>query len=165
MNRPACLEANNYLLVHLWELIFYHICNIKHGCKYPSQYIFNAKNFNPHKKPIPLFNMATCTQGMQWTWLPVVSTTFVTVSYSMPPWKLGDKEQISAAVKSTSYEEFSTDDTSQPLTHWGRDKMAAIFQTTVSNSFSWMKTHEIWLKFDWSLFLMVRLTISQHLFR
>ena len=25
------------------------------------------------------------------------------------------------------------------LTHWGRDKMAAIFQTTFSNAFSWMK--------------------------
>ena len=25
------------------------------------------------------------------------------------------------------------------LTHWGRDKMAAIFQTTFSNGFSWMK--------------------------
>ena len=25
------------------------------------------------------------------------------------------------------------------LTHWGRDKMAAIFQTTLSNAFSWMK--------------------------
>ena len=25
------------------------------------------------------------------------------------------------------------------LTHWGRDKMAAIFQKTFSNVFSWMK--------------------------
>ena len=28
-------------------------------------------------------------------------------------------------------------------THWGRDKMAAIFQTTFSNAFSWMKMYEI----------------------
>ena len=27
------------------------------------------------------------------------------------------------------------------LTHWGRDKMAAIFQTTFSNAFSWMKMY------------------------
>ena len=33
------------------------------------------------------------------------------------------------------------------LTHWGRDKMAAIFQTTVWNGFSWMKMHEFRLKF------------------
>ena len=25
------------------------------------------------------------------------------------------------------------------LTHWGRDKMAVIFQTTISNAFSWME--------------------------
>ena len=28
------------------------------------------------------------------------------------------------------------------ITHWGWDKMAAIFQTTVSNGFSWMKMYE-----------------------
>ena len=27
------------------------------------------------------------------------------------------------------------------LTHWGRDKMAAIFQMTFSNAFSWMKMY------------------------
>ena len=48
------------------------------------------------------------------------------------------------------------------LTHWGRDKMAAIFQTTVSNGFSWMKMFEFWLTFHWSLFLGVLLTIFQH---
>ena len=29
-----------------------------------------------------------------------------------------------------------------PLTHWGRDNMAAISQTTLSNAFSWMKMLE-----------------------
>ena len=33
------------------------------------------------------------------------------------------------------------------LTHWGRDKIAAIFQSTVSNGFSWMKMYEFRLKF------------------
>ena len=45
------------------------------------------------------------------------------------------------------------------LTHWGRDKMAAIFQTTVSNGFSWTKMLEFRLKFHWSLFPRVWLTI------
>ena len=45
------------------------------------------------------------------------------------------------------------------LTHWGRDKMAAIFQTTVSNAFSWMKLYEFWLKFHWSLSQGVQLTM------
>ena len=40
------------------------------------------------------------------------------------------------------------------LTHWGRDKMAAISQPTFSNLFSWMKMLELRLKFHWSLLLM-----------
>ena len=38
-------------------------------------------------------------------------------------------------------------------TRWGWDKMAAIFQTTFSNAFSWMKTNEFRLRFHWSLFV------------
>ena len=51
------------------------------------------------------------------------------------------------------------------LTHWGRDKMAAISQTTLSNAFSWMRMLEFWLKFHWSKCLGVHLTIFQHWFR
>ena len=51
------------------------------------------------------------------------------------------------------------------LTHWGRDKMVAIFQTTFSNGFSWMKMYEFRLTFHWSLFLRVQLTIFHHWFR
>ena len=51
------------------------------------------------------------------------------------------------------------------LTHWGRAKMADIFQTTFSNVFSWMKMYEFRLKFHWSLFLRVQLTTFQHWFR
>ena len=45
------------------------------------------------------------------------------------------------------------------------NKMAAIQQTTLSNAFSWMKMLEFRLKFHWSLFLRVQLTIFQHWFR
>ena len=51
------------------------------------------------------------------------------------------------------------------LTHWGRDKMAAISQTTLSIAFPWMKMLEFRLNFHWSLFLRVQLTIFQHWFR
>ena len=51
------------------------------------------------------------------------------------------------------------------LTHWGRGKMAAIFQTTFSNAFSWMKMYEFRLRFHWSLFLRFELTIFHHWFR
>ena len=50
------------------------------------------------------------------------------------------------------------------LTHWGRNKMAAFSQTTLSNAFSWMKILEFRLRFHWSLFLWVLLTIIQHWF-
>ena len=53
----------------------------------------------------------------------------------------------------------------QSLTHWSRDKMDAISQTTLSNAFSWMKMLEFRLTFHWSLFRRVELTISQHWFR
>ena len=57
----------------------------------------------------------------------------------------------------------STDD--GVLTHRGRDKMAAIFQTTLSNAFSCIKMLEFRLKFHWSLILSVQLTIAHHWFR
>ena len=50
-------------------------------------------------------------------------------------------------------------------THWGREKMAVIFQTTFSNAFSSMKIFEFRLKLHWSLFLRVRLTVFHHWFR
>ena len=52
-----------------------------------------------------------------------------------------------------------------PLTHWGWDKMAAVSQTTLSNTFSWVKMLEFRLKFHWSVFLRVKLTIIQHCVR
>ena len=51
------------------------------------------------------------------------------------------------------------------FTHWGRDKMAAIFLTTFWNAFSWTKTYEFRFRFYWNLFLGVQLTIYQHWFR
>ena len=51
------------------------------------------------------------------------------------------------------------------LSHWGWDKMAAIFQTTFSIAFSWMKMYEFGIIFHWSLLLRVKLTIFQHWFR
>ena len=52
------------------------------------------------------------------------------------------------------------------LTHWGRDEMNDISQTTFSNVFSSMKMFEFRLKFHWSLFPpRVKSTIFQHWFR
>ena len=51
------------------------------------------------------------------------------------------------------------------LTHWGRDKMVVIFQTTFSNAFSWMKMNEFRLRFHLNLFPRVKLIIFHHKFR
>ena len=50
-------------------------------------------------------------------------------------------------------------------THWGQDKMAAIFLTTYSNAFFLMKMYEFRLNCHWSLFLGVQLTVFQYWFR
>ena len=51
------------------------------------------------------------------------------------------------------------------LTDLHLDKMAAVSQTIFSDGFSWMKSSVFWLKFHWSLFPRVQLTITQHWFR
>ena len=51
------------------------------------------------------------------------------------------------------------------LTHWGRDKMDAISQTTFLRVFSSMKIVIFWLNFHWNMFARVQLTIIQHWFR
>ena len=51
------------------------------------------------------------------------------------------------------------------LTHWGRDEMNTISQTTFSNIFSSMKMFELRSKFHWSLFPRAQITIFQHWFR
>ena len=51
------------------------------------------------------------------------------------------------------------------LTHWGRDKMDAISQTTFSCAFSLMKIAVFWLNFHWNMFARVQLTIIQHWLR
>ena len=50
-------------------------------------------------------------------------------------------------------------------THWGRDKMVAIFRSTFSNAFSRMKIYWFRSTFHSNLFLRVELTIFQHWFR
>ena len=51
------------------------------------------------------------------------------------------------------------------LTHSGRDKMAAIFQTTFSNAFFLNHIYKFRLRFHKNLFIRVQLTIFQDWFR
>ena len=50
------------------------------------------------------------------------------------------------------------------VTHWGRDKMAAISQTIFWYALPWMKSFVFWLKFHWSLFWRVQFTTTHHRF-
>ena len=47
------------------------------------------------------------------------------------------------------------------LTHWGRDKFAVISKTILSNALSWMNMYKFRLRFHWSLFPTVQLTLSE----
>ena len=49
--------------------------------------------------------------------------------------------------------------------HWSLGKIVVISQTTFSNAFSWMKMYEFRLRFHWSFFLRLELTIFQHWFK
>ena len=51
------------------------------------------------------------------------------------------------------------------LTYCGRDKMADILKTTLSNAFHWPKMFQLWLNFHWTMFLKFQLTINQHWIR
>ena len=51
------------------------------------------------------------------------------------------------------------------FTHWGWDKMAAMSQTTFSNTFSLMKFILFLIEFHWNMFPGVELTLCQHWFR
>ena len=48
------------------------------------------------------------------------------------------------------------------LTHWGREKIAAISQMTFSNDISWVEMYEFRLIFHWILLLMSEFIIPQH---
>ena len=47
----------------------------------------------------------------------------------------------------------------------GYPQNASVLVVLVSNAFSWMEIYELGLKFHWSLFLRVQLTMFQHWFR
>ena len=57
------------------------------------------------------------------------------------------------------YHLFTSVGSKSSLTHWGRDEMNNISQTTFSNAFSSMKIFEFRSKFHWSLFPRVQSTI------
>ena len=51
------------------------------------------------------------------------------------------------------------------MNHLPRDKLAAISQTRNSGAFLWLQNFVFWIKFHWSLFVRVQLTITQRWLR
>ena len=49
------------------------------------------------------------------------------------------------------------------LTHWGRNRMIFILQTTYSNAQYWMSIFGFWFKFHWNLLLVFQITIESKL--
>ena len=72
---------------------------------------------------------------------------------------------VSCLLMSWWCEETGLDKAWSISTHLPLDKMVAVSQTIFSAAFLWMKSFVLWLKFHWSLFLRVKLAITQHWFR
>ena len=110
-------------------------------------------------------------QGNKPLFEPMMVGLLMHMCITQPQWVDWDLDKIASALDVMLYflqcvaMPTYKSSTSLAFQHWGRDKMAAIFQTTFSNGFSWMKMYEFRLTFHLSLFLRVQLTIFQHWFR
>ena len=85
--------------------------------------------------------------------------------YNMTWLNINYDRQMTSVPTSTKLWCPKTSKVKSPFIHFPLDKIATISQMIFSYSFSWMKNFVFWLKFHWSLFPRVQLTISQHLFR
>ena len=104
------------------------------------------------------------------TMMPVAALTIclhmvieVINSYEPGNWVINGSDNGLSPVRCQSIVIWTTADLL--LTHWGRDKMVAIFQTTFSNAFSWMKLYKFRLRFHWNVLPWVQLTIFHHWFK
>ena len=70
---------------------------------------------------------------------------FCHVQYILPSWGIHTQFSLGCVLLRFGTVQFCPDPSG--LTHWGRDKMAAILQTTLSNAFSWTKISEFRLHF------------------
>ena len=108
----------------------------------------------------------TCSERLQWQHQMCVldlRDILLSIMLSNPCFMLVDRHIIWPLAKSVTFHYVYNFD---GLTYCVRDKMAAILQTAFSNACFWVKImFEFWLKFPWSLFPRVQLTIVQHWLR
>ena len=129
----------NFSVVHYWGT----------GCFYGHQFAGSLNTWRPEQNDICRHLQMFFSEKKKIDWIVL--------------WSLFPKGPIDNEVSMESGMAWhQTGD--KPLTHSGRDKTAAFFQTTVSNAFSWMKMYEFHLIFQWCLFLMVQITVVQQWF-
>ena len=127
----------------------YHTCQI---CVRPSQWITTARQETRLflcKRQLHLLTPLT-RHDKQVLWLRVPMTTLRACGICVCSFVMTEGENSRCTKR---------------LTHLPLDKMAVISQTIFSYAFPWMKNFIFYLKFHWSLFLRVHLTITQHWFR
>ena len=133
--RPFCLGLNELILYVLISFVFYIISwNCDSSINHPHQEHISTEFCMKYKKKIILGNV------------------FQNVV-----------DKMAAILSSSQYVIYHLF-ISVYSTHRGRENLAAIFQTTFSNAFSWLKIFKFWLIFHWILFLRDKLTRSQHWF-
>ena len=157
-------------LVRQWKLtLFYFILTVKFVfafCLFKDNDIWHF--FHIHKTLTPLNWQAwkcICITEMQilWYWRNICNWLPRKLSFWL---LLVQKKIIKMAIFPFQWRK-TTQFVSSVLcclTHWGGDKMAAIFQMTFSNAFSQMKMYEFQFNFHWNLFLRVQLRVNQHWF-
>ena len=123
--------------------------------------LFGSK---PLPKPVLTFcqlgpyeqNLMTFLIWTTWTPMSAVPKKAVKLNHSLTRWYFYQNTIV--FIQEYAFEMFSVKglpfysglnvfEVNQTVTHWGRYKMADIFQTTLSIAFSWMKMYEFRLKF------------------
>ena len=145
----------------LWEFlwdIFY--CNRSQITKYTA--CFLRPNFHVSKRDIcPMIRPGSYVSFVQFHLLCMTSELGVTKA-PFVNFSLGDNTCYVFELHFNNSDVTTAKLWQYMLTHWGREKMAAVSQTLYSNAFSWMKMYEFHLKFHRSFYLTFQLTIFQH---
>ena len=149
----CCLTAPSHYLYQCWRIISWVLCHSPIGNStenaHESYYCKKLKTTHLKSKPQPQRTMS---------YIP--SHFFLNISIRLNilimRWSRLLKYFLVGRQRLVNYTH---------LTHLPLDRMAATLQTIFSDAFPWIKCFVFWLKFHWSLFLSVQLTITQHWFR
>ena len=153
----TCYEKNKMIFFFIWAVIDFMTINI-------SWFLLNIKQ---HPSPISRKPQTVLNGWMAWI-VCIVLFSYHKCACPMSRaiaatfWPRGRRALRARRPRGPNVKNNGTSVFPCLLTHWGRDKMAEIFQTTFSNAFSGITTHEFWLRFHWSSFLKAQLTTFEN---